>query len=186
MLRITGGRRRGTVLASPPGHGTRPATARVRQWIFDVLGPPVGDEVLDLFAGTGAVGLEAMSRGARRALFVENADPALACLERNIARTGFQNDTEIWRVDAEQAVLRLRNEGRRFSLCFCDPPYAYERLRTLVEESLLELIAPGGTLVVEHRGTEHLDPPGLTPFRETAFGDTVLTIWAGPDTVEEE
>jgi len=185
MLRITGGQRRGMKLAAPPGHAVRPATARVRQWIFDVLGPPTGDDVLDLFAGTGAVGLEALSRGAAGALFVETAKPALACLRENIQRTGFETIADVWPMDAERAVDRLRDEGRRFTLCFCDPPYRYERLALLLGESILELIAPGGTLVVEHRGDEELVPPGLSLFRESAFGETVMSIWTAPGADEE-
>ncbi len=185
MLRITGGQCRGMNLVSPPGHTVRPATARVRQWIFDVLGSPEGDTVLDLFAGTGAVGLEAMSRGAAHTLFVETARPALVALEQNVVRTGYGEQTEVWQVDAERALTRLKEEGRTFTLCFCDPPYRYVRLARLLAESILEVVAPGGTLVVEHRGAEELAPGGLTLVREKAFGDTVLSIWTAPEAVEE-
>ena len=181
MIRITGGERRGMILTTPGGHRTRPATARVRQWIFDVLGSPVAMHVLDLFAGVGAVGLEALSRGADSALFVENWKSALLCLQNNIEKTRYGDRAEIMSMDAARAALRLREDGRRFELCFCDPPYDYDDLEQLLEESVLELIAAGGTLVVEHRGDYPLMPRGLLPDREESFGGTILSMWVGPE-----
>ncbi|MFC1500122.1 RsmD family RNA methyltransferase [Candidatus Zixiibacteriota bacterium] len=177
MIRITGGERRGMTLTSPSGHETRPATAQVRQWIFDVLGSPRELSVLDLFAGTGAVGIEALSRGARLALFVESGKPALNCLQANLEKTRYEATSEVMRMDVEQAACRLKETDRRFDLCFCDPPYRFTGLEKLLAESVLELIAPGGTLVVEHRGDPPLAPRGLSPDREHVFGDTVLSLW---------
>ena len=177
MIRITGGQRRGMILYAPKGHRTRPATSRVREWIFDVLGSPAGMGVLDLFAGAGAVGLEALSRGAESVLFVENWQPALLCLRKNIEKARYGNVTEVLQSDAEHAAAELKREGRKFDLCFCDPPYRYENLEKLLEECVLELIAPGGTLIVEHRGEPPLEPRGLLPDREESFGDTLLSLW---------
>jgi len=177
MIRITGGEFRGMTLSTPSGHGTRPATARVREWIFDILGPPRGLTVIDLFAGTGAVGIEALSRGAESALFVENWKPALSCLQANLEKTRCTERSEILRLDVTRAAKTLARSERRFDLGFCDPPYRYRDLDTLLEESVLELIVPGGTLVVEHRGDPPLAPLGREPDRERTFGDTVLSVW---------
>lgn len=180
MIRITGGIRKGMALTAPQGTRTRPATGQVRQWIFDVLGPPTDDEVLDLFAGTGAVGIEALSRGAARALFVESWGGAVQALESNLERTGFVDASDIWRVDAGTAAARLKREGRRFALCFCDPPYDWKGLERFLEDSVLDLMAPGGTLVVEHRGAARLCPHGRSADREKTFGDTILSLWDQP------
>lgn len=173
------------ILSAPKGHLTRPATSRVRQWIFDVTGSPAGLSVLDLFAGTGAVGLEALSRGAEFVFFVENWQPAIDCLHRNIAKTRFSDRSEVLVSKVEQAVAELLRSARRFDLCFCDPPYKYDDLEKLLDESVLELIAPGGILIVEHRGEPPLVPRGLLPFREESFGDTVVSLWMDLHTSQE-
>ena len=173
------------ILTAPVGHRTRPATARAREWIFNVLGPPTGLVVLDLFAGTGAVGLEALSRGAARVLFVESWKPALGCLRTNLEKTRYSHRADVWEMDAAEAASRLKEEGAIFDLCFCDPPYRYHGLEALLAESVLELMAPGATLVVEHRGDPPLAPRGLIPFREESFGETVLSLWMSPEPIEE-
>ena len=165
------------ILSAPRGHTTRPATSQVREWIFDVMGPPAGLRVLDLFAGAGAVGLEALSRGAESALFVENWRPALACLYENIEKARYGDRSEVIAGNVERAAMDLKGKGRLFELCFCDPPYRYENLGNLLEECVLELIAPGGTLIVEHRGEPALAPRGLVPDREKSFGETLLSLW---------
>jgi 16S rRNA (guanine(966)-N(2))-methyltransferase RsmD len=133
--------------------------------------------VLDLFAGTGAVGLEALSRGALSVLFVENWPPAVDCLRRNIEKARFGDLSEIDTSDVEMAATALVGAGRKFDLCFCDPPYMYDGLERLLDESVLELVTPGGTLIVEHRGDPPLAPRGLRPHREESFGDTLVSLW---------
>lgn len=186
MIRLTGGDRKGMKLHAPRGRQTRPATAQVREWIFDVLGPPRGLEVLDLFAGTGAVGLEALSRGARSVTFVESDRAAVDALIRNLQKTGYEDRSEILTLDVGRAASRLRKEGRTYPLCFCDPPYAWKDLQGLLAESVLELLSPEGTLIVEHRGDPPLAPRGRSPDREKEFGDTVLSMWYGRDAGKEE
>ena len=186
MIRLTGGERKGMTLHAPRGDRTRPATAQVRQWIFDVLGPPRDLDVLDLFAGTGAVGLEALSRGARSVLYVESWRPALQALQKNLEKTRYTDRSEILTLDAVQAAAMLRKQDRTFHLCFCDPPYAWEGLEELLTESVLDLLTPEGTLVVEHRGDPPLAPRERSPDREKEFGDTVLSLWYGRGAGKEE
>ncbi len=177
MIRLTGGERKGLALYAPRGRQTRPATARIRQWLFDVLAPPDGLVVLDLFAGTGAVGLEALSRGARSALFIEQGEEAARVLRRNLEKARYHDRAQVWSSSVEMAVRQLGAAGRRFDLVFCDPPYAYRDLERLLTESVLALLGPQGTLVVEHRGDRPLLPGGHQPERVKDFGETRISIW---------
>jgi 16S rRNA (guanine966-N2)-methyltransferase len=177
MIRLTGGERKGMALHTPRGRQTRPATARIRQWLFDVLAPPGGQVVLDLFAGSGAVGLEALSRGAHSALFVEQGEEAVRVLRRNLEKARYNERSQVWSSPVEAAVRQLLATGRRFDLVFCDPPYAYRDLERLLAESVLALLDPGGTLVVEHRGDRPLLPGGHQPDRVKDFGETRISIW---------
>ena len=177
MIRLTGGERRGLTLHTPRGRRTRPATARIRQWLFEVLDPPTGLDLLDLFAGTGAVGIEALSRGARSALFVEQDEEVVRILRRNLAKARYEDRSEVWSLPVEAAVRRLRQAGRRFALVFCDPPYAYRGLEELLTESVLALLVTEGTLVVEHRGDHPLLAGGRPPDRVKNFGETRISVW---------
>lgn len=177
MIRITGGERKGLILSAPKGRRTRPATSRIRQWIFDVLGSPDDLRVLDLFAGSGAVGLEALSRGAASVLFVENWRPAVEALNANLRKSGYAERGEVWAMEVERAVVVLAGLRSRFDLCFCDPPYGFTALEDLLEQCMLDLVAPAGTLVVEHRGEPPLAPHGRLPDREKTFGATRLSLW---------
>jgi 16S rRNA (guanine966-N2)-methyltransferase len=177
MIRLTGGERKGLALYAPRGRQTRPATARIRQWLFDVLPSPDGLVVLDLFAGTGAVGLEALSRGARTALFIEQGEEAVRALHRNLEKARYHDRAQVWSSPVETAVRQLGSADRRFDLVFCDPPYAYHDLERLLTESVLALLGPQGTLVVEHRGDRPLLPGGHQPERVKDFGETRISIW---------
>jgi 16S rRNA (guanine966-N2)-methyltransferase len=134
--------------------------------------------VLDLYAGTGALGIEALSRGAAHAVFVERARPALASLEANLAELGLAGLARVLRGDVRSAIGRLAREGRRFELAFADPPYG----ATGVSEALAALaasplLAPQGTLVLEtSRRHPPEDPRGLVRVDERRYGDTVV-IW---------
>src|SRR5437867_231202 len=132
-MRVIGGTDRGRRLAAPRGFSTRPTAGRVREALFDILGPAVaGMRVLDLFAGTGAIGIEALSRGAARAVFVERGRDALRALRANLAALHLSRDRA--RVVAGDAVATLPALGRSelpFDLVFLDPPYATTVARVL-------------------------------------------------------
>lgn len=141
-MRITAGEHRGRRLQSPTGLRTRPTSDRLRQAIFNVVGPRVaGARVLDLFAGTGALGLEALSRGAAEATFVERDRPALTSLRANLAVLGLSARARIVAQDALVALAGLTQAGERFDCVFLDPPYGGDAARRCVET-----LAPGAIL----------------------------------------
>jgi 16S rRNA (guanine(966)-N(2))-methyltransferase RsmD len=160
--------------------GLRPTSARVREALFDILGGRVaGAEVLDLFAGTGAVGIEALSRGARRAVFVEADARAVRLIAANLRRAGLEGAATVVAGDAARALERLRAQGAKFSIVFLDPPYA-EGAPPDVLQASAALVEPGGVLVVEHgaRGRVALEPPaGLAAGRRYSYGDSRLSVF---------
>jgi 16S rRNA (guanine966-N2)-methyltransferase len=182
-VRIVGGEFRGRPLQAPAGKATRPTADRVRQTIFDILahayGDPVkGARVLDLFAGTGALGLEALSRGAAFALFVEEDVAARGAIRTNAEGLGVLGRTRIFRRDA--ADLGPIGNVAPFTLVFADPPY---RLglgeRALASATAGGWLAPGAIVILEEaEGVEIAPIPGLSPLETRAIGDTAVTILA--------
>src|SRR5690606_10612902 len=148
-LRIIGGRCRGMRLVSVPGTTTRPTADRVREALFNILAPWVpGARVLDLYAGTGALGIEALSRGAQEAVFVERQPRVVQVLRANLRHTGLAPLARVRVGDAAREIIRLARHGERFDLVFMDPPYG----RGLARDTLLtlggtHLVAPGGWVV---------------------------------------
>jgi 16S rRNA (guanine966-N2)-methyltransferase len=183
-MRIVAGRFKGASLEAPKGLSTRPTSDRVRQALFNVLehGPArfefEGARVLDLFAGTGALALEALSRGARYAVLLEEDAAARAAIRRNVEALGLTGTTKIWRRDAtrlgEAAALQP------FDLIFCDPPYG-KRLgeRALAAACEGGWVAPGAVAVLEERAGQTIAWPA--PFQEIdrrRYGDTLVAIAA--------
>jgi 16S rRNA (guanine966-N2)-methyltransferase len=172
MLRITGGERRGARLWAPPGDRTRPALARLRVCVFDVLGARVeGARVVDLFAGSGAMGLEALSRGAAGCLFFERSIPAADAIRRNLAHLRFEDRGRLVRADV------YRCDVPPADLAFVDPPYDHYRLQPQRVARLLKR-ASAALWVIEHtpedRFVEGLD--FLKAVDRRAFGQTVVTF----------
>jgi len=175
-LRVTGGRLGGRRLRSPRS-GTRPSADRVRESLFARLGDLAGFAVLDLFAGTGALGIEAMSRGAASLVSVERSRGALAVLRGNLAALELGASTRVMACDAAAAVHRLGHEGVRFDLVLMDPPYTsgagQGALEALVEAGVL---APAAMVVLE-RARSHSLPAvaGLSLLDERRYGETLIT-----------
>lgn len=179
-MRITGGTLRSRRLAAPKGHATRPTTDRVREAIFGILdarGRVRGVRVLDAFAGTGAMGLESISRGALEVTFVESAKPALAALRKNVADLGV---TARIVPKPIASALSLFDPGS-FDLVFCDPPWAEVVRLTPVLESLAVVVAVGGTLVLEHdkRTTIPTSIGRLVAVDRRTYGDTAVAFFEG-------
>lgn len=180
-MRIIGGERRGRRLARWQGVGIRPLRDRVRTALFDTLGETVvGAEVLDLFAGTGAVGLEALSRGAKWATFVDSSAEAIRLIRENAARLGYSQRVEVIHGDAIKAVKNLARRGRRFDLVFIGAPYetglAREALQALAEALPLR---PGAFVVAETFHKEELGEEfrPLRLCRSRSYGETRLTYF---------
>jgi len=180
-MRIVGGGDRGRRLYAPRGRGTRPTAERVREALFDILGPAVrGTRVLDLFAGTGAVGIEALSRGAARSVFVEKEREAVRALRRNLAALGASRKAARVVVGDVVTVLPLlAREEAPVDLAFLDPPYAAPRISRALDALVQSgLLGPGARVVVQHFAKGFVDAvPGLVPDREPRrFGETALTF----------
>ncbi len=176
-MRITGGTLGGRLLVAPPGQGTRPTTDKVRQAIFNLLGPPPeGAEVLDLFAGSGALGLEAISRGAVRATLVERARPALVALSKNVAALGLAAQVRVATGDVRAVLPRLVGP---FRWVFLDPPYAAGVLDEVLAAFSPAQLAPGAVVVAEH---DRRSPPapscGILALRDRRrYGETEVSLY---------
>lgn len=163
-MRIVAGHLRGRKLASISGLRIRPTPDRVREALFNILGPrPVGATVLDLFAGTGALGIEALSRDAQAAVFIDSGTQALAVLRKNIALCRIEARSNLIQWDIRKNLNCLKNYPQYFDLVLMDPPYR----RDLVESTLnhllgIETLAPGALIVVEHDPAEIIHPPAAT------------------------
>ncbi len=175
-MRVVAGTARGRRLTAPPGTGTRPTTDRVREATFNALGSlgaVVDAVVLDGFAGSGALGIEALSRGAARGTFVERDRAARVVVEANLAATGLDDRARVVGGDLHQ---HLAATAERFDLVLLDPPHAeadWPRLLALVADRL----APDGVVVVESdRAVVAEDDPGWVVAREKAYGGTVVQM----------
>lgn len=179
-MRIVGGSHRGRTLLAPEGLTTRPTSDRVRQSLFDVLGQRCdGLAVLDLYAGTGALGLEALSRGAERAVLVEKDRAAIDAIEENVRALKLGEQCEVRKDDVTRALDALAREQDGFDLVFCNPPYAQHKAQgTLNALARLGLVRPGGRVVLESEEAEAAPelPAGFTLDDERVYGDTVVRI----------
>jgi 16S rRNA (guanine966-N2)-methyltransferase len=179
-MRIVGGQHRGRTLAAPRGSDIRPTSDRLRESLFNILAhahadPVSGARVLDLFAGTGALGLEAMSRGAAFALLVDDGAEARALIRENVATLGLGGTTRIFRRDATK--LGAAHPIEPFSLVFLDPPYG----RGLAEQALTSARAGGwltpDALIVVEESTGALTPPeGFSEIERRRYDDTELVF----------
>lgn len=174
-MRVIAGQARGIPLRTPRDRATRPITDRVKETLFGILGEAVVDaRVLDLYAGSGAIGIEALSRGAAACTFVDHAREALSVLRANLERTGLAGTATVVGGD----VLRWldRAPAHRYQLAFLDPPYAVRDIVAPLDR-LPSLLAPGATVVVKHFWRTPVPVPhGLRLWRERRFGETSLTF----------
>lgn len=179
-MRIVGGRLKGRALKAPSSSLTRPTSDRLRESLFNVLAHAYGDpcegaRVLDLFAGTGALGIEALSRGARFAVFVEEAAEARGLIRDNVEALGLTGVTRAFRRDA--ARLGETGPGEAYSLVFCDPPYG----KGLAERAIASAaaggwLAPDALLVVEERTGAFATPEGFREIERRAYDESELTF----------
>ncbi|MCR4923608.1 MAG: 16S rRNA (guanine(966)-N(2))-methyltransferase RsmD [Lachnospiraceae bacterium] len=145
-MRIIAGEKRSLKLVAPLGLSTRPTQDKIKETLFNILAPYIyaDSKVLDLFSGSGALGLEALSRGAKKAVFVENSKEAAACIEKNIKTCAYESKSRIIQKDAVSA-MRILEGSETFDLIFMDPPYGKG-----LEEDALRYLALSGLLEKEH------------------------------------
>lgn len=123
-MRVIAGKAKRTILRAPEGYETRPTTDKIKETLFNILNPYLADaDFLDLFSGSGAIGIEALSRGARYAAFVENSRAALECIKINLKNTKLESQAEIYPMEALEAIRALERRGKAFDIVFMDPPY---------------------------------------------------------------
>lgn len=187
-MRVVAGRFGGRTLAGPRGNKTRPTSDKVREALFSILGPIDDAKVLDLFAGTGALGIESLSRGAAAATFVESDRQMVSVIEQNLdAIVGDEAKASVVKADAVRWSTRAAGD-QSFDLIFLDPPYADAgRLAPKLAPALSELLASGGTIVAECdrrsplllENTQSDGQTGLSLRSERKYGDTLIRIFDG-------
>lgn len=178
------GQFRSRPLQAPPGLATRPSSDRLRETLFNVLAPRIeGAALLDLYAGSGAIGIEAMSRGAARAVFVEKAPPALKVLRANLARLNLKEGIEVY-AGAVNAYLKRSAVVPTFDIVFLDPPYdarnEYASTLGALGGASRGLLQPGALVIAEHRRQDALAESfgALTRTRLLRQGDAALSFYA--------
>ncbi len=150
-MRIIAGSARSRIIEAPKGQDTRPTLDRVRETVFDILQSLVpGSRVLDLYAGSGAMALEAVSRGAENAVLVERDAEACRVIRNNIAKLDFGRECVLYRMDAMKALEEFGQRGEKFDLVFLDPPYRYDTAETLKALAAWKLVSEEGAVCVEY------------------------------------
>jgi 16S rRNA (guanine966-N2)-methyltransferase len=179
-VRVIGGEFKGRKLLAPQGGKIRPTSDRVREAIFDILGPGwTFQRVLDLFAGTGSLGIEALSRGAQEAVFVEQGKGALRVLQGNLKALGLKSRSWVIPLTTKRGIGVLGEKGEVFDLIFMDPPYG----KALVRETLEEIarggvLATAGVIVAEHSSRDEILPPSsLALSQRRRYGDTTVSFF---------
>lgn len=190
MVRVIGGVYRGRRLRATEGMKVRPTSDRLRETLFNIIAPLLPySRFLDLCAGSGAVGIEALSRGARHTTMVEISRRACAVIEDNLRSLGITDGATIINRDAVSALRRLDGEGQQFDVIFFDPPYAsdlYEKVMNMVGSS--DLLSEGGILIVEHRAKTPTEPEydKLHIYRQVRQGDSSLGFYSVEQNLEPE
>jgi len=176
-MRIIGGKYKGKQLAAVIS--IRPTQNKVRKALFDILGDIEGLSFLELFAGTGAVGFEAASRGARELVLVESGRQSLLAIKKNMESLRFES-CYVYPKQAEEAIVALRKDNKRFDIIFLDPPY-YDGLAKKILQMLgaYDILAPNGFIAVQHFKKDGLPEKAgnLGLVKESRYGDTMLSLY---------
>ena len=180
-LRVISGKARGLKLDTPKNQDVRPTTDRVKESLFNMINSYIMDSnILDLFAGTGSLGIECLSRGAKNCVFVDKSKDSINIVRSNVKKVSVDNESTILNVDFKDAVKRLSTQNQKFDVIFMDPPY-YENMFIECLKSIdkFNLLDEDGIIVVEH-DTKDLfeDSIGrLNKSREKKYGNTTLTFY---------
>ncbi|TNJ64242.1 16S rRNA (guanine(966)-N(2))-methyltransferase RsmD [Paenibacillus hemerocallicola] len=180
-MRVISGSAKGRPLKAVPGMGTRPTTDKVKEAIFSMIGPYFhGGIVLDLYAGTGGLGIEALSRGMDKAVFVDADKKSIEVVHANLQAARLEEKAEVYRNDALRALKALGKREARFHLVFLDPPYKVtaivQLIQTMLEQEMLESAA---TIVVEHDSANVFDDQigDAVRIKHTEYGETAVSIY---------
>lgn len=178
-MRIISGIAKGRRLTSPASSKTRAVLDQVKESIFNILFDVRGAHVLDLFAGTGSIGLEAISRGAASAIFVDNDRGAVSVIKDNIKKCRFENESLIIPMSVDIAIKQLGNKEEQFDLIFVDPPYLKDLvISTIRNITAARLLKDDGLIITEHHPKEPIIdlPAGLKISDERKYGQTLVTF----------
>ena len=180
-LRVISGKARGLKLDSPKNQDVRPTTDRVKESLFNIINPYIRESnILDLFAGTGSLGIECLSRGAKNCVFVDKSKDSINIIKSNVKKARVENESTILNVDFKDAVKRLSNQNQKFDVIFMDPPY-YENMfiecLKIIDE--LNLLYEDGIIIVEHDTKDLFDESigNLVKSRDKKYGNTTLTFY---------
>ena len=180
MFRVTGGSVRGRKLKGPKGYQFRPTAGLVKDYIFSSLLIDVkGSRTLDLFAGVGSLGIEAISRGAEEAIFIERSPDVLRILKNNIHLCGFSNQSKIYRADVFHFMEKMQRQKEQFDLIFADPPYKHTlRQRIVRQVDINGLLKKEGLLILEHgQDDPDIEEHGLKLIKQKVFGHCIVSIY---------
>jgi 16S rRNA (guanine966-N2)-methyltransferase len=179
-VRIVAGTLRGRRIAAPAGRDTRPTPDRVREALFSILGSVEDEDVLDVFAGSGALAFEALSRGARTATVVERAPRAVACIRSNAEALGVAGRLRVVRRDWRSALAGESAASRWYGVVLADPPYSLlPRILGDLGPAIAAVASPGASVVIEHAARHRVESvPGLDPVAriDRVYGDTALCV----------
>ncbi|MET4559315.1 16S rRNA (guanine(966)-N(2))-methyltransferase RsmD [Lysinibacillus parviboronicapiens] len=180
-MRVVAGERKGMPLKAIAGNTTRPTTDKVKESIFNIIGPFFdGGIALDLFAGSGGLGIEALSRGAEQAVFIEKDVKAFQVLQENIKKCRYEDYAELFRIDAKRAVKALLKRDLSFKLVFLDPPYHHKEYYDLVQVLVdNEKVQRDGIILCEHAKEVAL-PHSFGAFilqRQEIYGGTIISVY---------
>lgn len=178
-MRVISGKAKGRRLIGPRSLKIRPALDKIKEAVFNILFDVKDQRVLDIFAGTGSIGIEALSRGASFAVFIDDNQSAVQIIKKNLELCGFEKEsTRIFKAKVEPALKRLGKKGETFDIIFVDPPYLKDlvnpTLKILAKSNLLN---PDSVIVVEHHPKEQIvPPPGLKLADERKYGQTLISF----------
>ncbi|MCC3381400.1 16S rRNA (guanine(966)-N(2))-methyltransferase RsmD [Paenibacillus farraposensis] len=180
-MRVVSGSAKGRPLKAVPGTGTRPTTDKVKEALFSMIGPYFdGGVALDLFAGSGGLGIEALSRGMDKAVFIDMESKSIDVIKENLRKTGLAEQAEVFRNDAGRALKALAKRGVFFDAVFLDPPYRLKHGDELMSRMAeLNLLRSGAVIVLEYE-SGHTYPESFGPFeqvKKTVYGETALSIY---------
>ncbi len=179
MTRVIAGSAKGRHLVTPEGMNTRPTTDRLKEALFGMIQFDLaGSSFLDLFAGSGQMGIEALSRGASSLVLVEQDPRALSCIRRNLQLTGFAKQSRLISASVERAIPMLQKEGLKFDLIFMDPPYDHgfeKKIGELIAEH--DLLSEDGMLIIESSSGTEVELSGLSRIREKTYKTTRFTFF---------
>lgn len=180
-MRVISGKFGGRKLKPVPGNKTRPTTDKVREALFNMIGPYFnGGNFLDLYAGSGAVSLEAVSRGMDHAILVDKQYAAYKTIQENIAMVSDPNDFSVWKMNAESALTKLKKEGQSFDYIFLDPPYKKQQMMKQLDEIAKDhLLNNNGMVICETDNQTNMsdDAANYRLIKQKDYGLTIISIY---------